>query len=763
MITVRYLLGFVGLALFKDERKRRNFAAFTGEQVFFGGSLRCGLRFNKLQIILKKEITITTALRRLFRSVLMSDQNTVQPFLARREKNLAYFKEHFKDIYALFNDYKLKHSQVNILTENDELNLIVDGKHLYEEGAKAYAEKEVQSFRNAFREEKKVCSFIPPFAGDYEFPRTGQIAVNELLEKSPVRRNNFQYYELETFYPLIVFLGCGLGYHIEIMTQRHDVQNLIIVEPDLDKFAASLYAVDWAEICSKYVAREGRTLHFILGAEENEYLLWAVTWNRLIELSPQFPVMTLFYNHQGRDLYDRVSNRVNDDLLVFLLSWGHYDDEIRQLNNALHNYHMGVKELPKEMPTPSETPVFVIGAGPSLDDRIEYIKQVRDEVIIISCGTSLKTLAAYDVKPDIHVELESDLLAYIAVSQAASEDYYRDIKLVGPSHISPLIFKLFGDGRMYYKNESATALLFGKKSGHIIKNGTPTCTNLGVALALSMGFKRLFLFGLDFGFRDVKHHHAKGSIYYEKLLKLDHEEKDLVEIETVDGDKAWSTPNYFTSKRKVENLLQQHCNDESLNVFNCSDVAKIDGAEWLKGDEFIDVVKACENRKAEDLEYMFNEKAITCDLKELDEKLKYVEANLEALGRDLAKLFNTSIESRRDLSITCSKINWYLEEILKPRTPDFYFLVRGTMRHFLCAGFAHSFSISDEDERTQYYQDWKDAFLGFYQRVPDHFRSVVFKEFDVDQDPWMKQSIYESEDGINPFFTKPIDDLQLHM
>jgi len=692
----------------------------------------------------------------------MDQAKAFEPFLKRREKNLNYFKQHYKDIYGLFKDYKMKHMQVNILTEKEEVNLLTSsGHHVYEEGAREYAVKEVEKFRGSYSKGKRICSFIPPFHGDYQFPRFGQIAVNKLLEKSPIRRDNFQFYELHDFYPLIVFLGCGLGYHIEEMAMKHNVQNMIVLEPDLDKFAASLYSVDWAEICKQYTSNNGRAMHFILGAEESEYLLWAVTWNRLIELSPHFPVMTLFYNHQGRDLFDRVSDKVNNDLLVFLLSWGHYDDEIRQLNNALHNFHLGVKELPKPMKSASDTPIFIIGAGPSLDDRMDYIREVQDEVIMISCGTALKTLAAYGIKPDIHVELESDLLAYIAVSQAADEEYYRDIKLVGPSHISPLIYQLFGDGRMYYKAESATANLFSGNNGHVIKNGTPTCTNLGVALAVSMGFRKLFLFGLDFGFKDVERHHAKGSIYYEKLLKQEHDTKDLVRIEAVDGSQAWSTPNYFTSKRKVENLLQHHCEETDLKVYNCSDVAKIEGSTWLEGSDFIDMVRECAGDKARDMEYMFNDKASVCNLKKIKEKLRYLEANLEALGKDIHKLLDPPIKGPEALSRACGQVNWYLEDILKPRTPDFYFFVRGTIRHFLCAGFSHGFAILDADEQQKYIDQWKHDFLAFFDSVPRHFRRVAFKKFDINKDPWIKQAITDTETGINPFFTQPLEDLQL--
>lgn len=688
-------------------------------------------------------------------------QQTLKPFLELREKNLRYFEKEYNDIFKLFREYKMSKYQLNILTESNEVNLLFDQAHVYPQGAKQYAAEEVEKFRSVFKEGSKVYSFNPPVAGDYAFPRTGQLAVNELLEKSPVTKKNFSGFTLGDFYPLIVFLGVGLGYHIEKMMSENDIHNAIIVEPELDRFAASLYSVDWEEICSKYKADKGRAMHFILGAQEDEYVLWAVIWNRLVELSPQFPVLTLFYNHEGKALFDRVSDRVNRDLMVFLLSWGHYDDEIRQLNNAIHNFHLGVKELPKGYETRTETPIIVVGAGPSLDDRIEDLKKAQDKAIIVSCGTALKTLAAYDLKPDIHVELESDLLAYIAVSQAASEEFYRDIKLVGPSHISPLIFQLFGDGRMYYKRESATAMLFGQKTGHIIHNGTPTCTNLGVALAISMGFKNIFLFGLDFGFRDVAHHHAKGSIYYEKLLKLDHETKDLVRVETVDGATAWSTPNYFSSKRKVESVLTSHELEGQLEVRNCSDVAKIDGAEWLPKESFDAVFSKISSRKAEDMAYMFNEHATTCNLDDLKHKLEYLEFNLVALSNDLKKQLAAPVSNLSQMSIACGKVNWYLEEILRKRTPDFYYTVRGSLRHYLCAGFAHALAIEDKDELRDYAKAWRKAVLDFYDKLPAHFRSVAFKQFDVESDPWMKQAITDREDGINPFFTEDIKDLQL--
>ena len=268
---------------------------------------------------------------------------------------------------------------------------------------------------------------------------------------------------------------------------------------------------------------------------------------------------------------------------------------------------------------------------------------------------------------------------------------------------------------------------------------------------------------MDFGFKDKNVHHAKGSIYYEKIFKLDHEEKNLVSIEAVDGTSAWSTPNYFTSKRKVENIIQNYSQDEMLKVYNCSDVAKIKGAEWLEKDSFITLVntldKKCSTKK-QDLNYIFNKDAPVKDLGKINGKLKYLEHCLMEMHRDIDSLLSPDVSNIEDMTLMCSRINNYLESVLKPRTPDFYFFIRGAVRHYLCVGFSHAFAIGEHDERMKFIGDWKEAFGNCFRDTPEHFRSVMYKKFDINTDVWVKQSSIEAEDEINPFFTKPIEEIE---
>lgn len=679
------------------------------------------------------------------------------PFIQRRERNLAHFKEHYPDIYEFFKDYKLKSLQLNILPDLGEVNLLSQGQHLYPQGAKQFAQEEVVLFKRAYSEGKQICSVYPSYEGDYKPKRQHNMAMDAMLTASPLKRGDFRFYKLGSFYPFLVFWGCGLAYHIEQLVLNDNVQNALIVEHDTDKFAASLYSVDWSEICARFDTQAGRKIHFLLGSTNDEYLLYAATWNYLTLQCPHFPVTVLYYNHQGRDMFDRVSDKINKDLPVYLTTWGDYDDEIRQLNYAVHNIHQGVKQLPLPFKQGSNTPFIIVGSGPSLDQRIELIRQIRDHAIVVSCGSSLKTLAHYDIKPDIHFELESDLYAYFYVSTAAPEDYYKDVKLIGPSHISPLIYELFDDGRMYYKQESATSLFFGDQGGNIMEETTPTCTNLALTFAIKMGFKQIFLFGTDCGFKDSAHHHAQGSPYYNSKTAYKAPKKDLIQITAVDGEVAWSTPIYFTSKRRMENVIKAHAEDPNLQVFNCSDMAEIEGTKWLNHEQFLAYTGDLKGQKEQDMDTLFHPDAKPYSLDQAKQSVSEIIPELELLARELRDRIGDAPDSLEAFSCLLTRLNDYLEKQIKTSMPKTSHLIQGSLKHFFYNGMAHAFALFDEQEQMAFIKTWPDHLLAFFDALPEHYRSVIMKDYDLDTDLWIKQSIQNPEDGMHKFFRRKME------
>mgnify|MGYP003300892789 CR=1 FL=1 len=64
-------------------------------------------------------------------------------------------------------------------------------------------------------------------------------------------------------------------------------------------------------------------------------------------------------------------------------------------------YHVKCLETIDYLEKNKDKTALVISAGPTLDRNIETIKKYRDNVVIFTVGTALKTLIKNDIKPDL--------------------------------------------------------------------------------------------------------------------------------------------------------------------------------------------------------------------------------------------------------------------------------------------------------------------------------------------------------------------------
>jgi hypothetical protein len=115
----------------------------------------------------------------------------------------------------------------------------------------------------------------------------------------------------------------------------------------------------------------------------------------------------------------------------------------------------------------------------------------------------------------------------------------------------------------------------------------PTCTNGGADLALRMGFKQVYLFGVDYGFRDESHHHAKASMYFDenqddfteelaKVVEQTHAaSRGGREIDANFGGKVLSTDTFIHSRDALQFSIREF---SDARVFNLNDGAEIKGA-----------------------------------------------------------------------------------------------------------------------------------------------------------------------------------------
>lgn len=684
--------------------------------------------------------------------------NPALEFAQRRQNNLTFFRQAYPSIHNHLKNHLLTRAEVVISPVDNEVDLSLDGKSLYQGKAKARAHQGVELFRSTFRPGKLLPSLPPAWPGQYHHPRFAHRAVDQVTRLSPVKREQFKGYPIPNFYPLVVFQGVGLGYQIEELVRTCDVENALIIEPDLEIFAASLLTVDWSAICSRFQT-QGRSVRFLIGVEHTEEAIWPVLIRHLMHFTPVFPVMNLFLNERGDPVMETVSKRLNREAVATLSTWGHYDDEVRQMNNAIHAFHEGIKVIPEKGSIVSDLPVLIVGSGPSIDGRIDDIKQCVGKALIVSAGTGLRALLEHEIYPDFHVESESDYMTY-RITSSYDQKKLKKIKIIAASQVCPLIWSLFGDQRLYFKEENPIGHIFGRAQQRIM-NGTPTCTNAALALCVQLGLTKFYLFGMDFGFKDHSKHHSSGSVF---MKSENHELKSQLQerarkrfqstfkVPGVDGGTVYTNSIYFTAKRSAEHLIEATLGAKSsLQFHNCSDGAEIVGAPWLDQGTFNEHLKAVNDTTEHEnvMARLFSNDSETVSLGNLRHGLEELEQKLEGIAQHTKNLCSRRLRGKKDITRLSSEFSRYLEGTLQQEDKGFYFMIRGAIRHFLYVGFSHSFAMESDKEIAMFLDQWKKCFVSCISALPSHFRSVTHKDYDLGTDPWVRLSIHDPEEGTD--------------
>ena len=136
------------------------------------------------------------------------------------------------------------------------------------------------------------------------------------------------------------------------------------------------------------------------------------------------------------------------------MGWGFFDDALIGIAQGLKSlpktkiaHYQGRDALPKWV---SNIPVFILGNGPSLDQGIELLKEVRDQVLLICCGSTINTLKKLGVTPDIHVDIER-LKQTVDKFQFLDQDYLDKIWGLSVNVMHPGLFDCFKRSGMAMK------------------------------------------------------------------------------------------------------------------------------------------------------------------------------------------------------------------------------------------------------------------------------------------------------------------------
>lgn len=221
--------------------------------------------------------------------------------------------------------------------------------------------------------------------------------VQQGIESAPAKLDNSAAFA--------VVLGLGLGFHINKIFTEYKVRSIYVAEQYLEFVYHALHvhdARDWYETAEK---RNGRFI-IMTGNDANQL-------SNNIFMNVKFSDFGLadgayFYEHYDSFLFKQVAKLFLERIPIFAANPGFYEDEVIMMTNCFKNITSGkFWDFSDSVRFARETPVFVAGSGPSLDNSIDFIIENRDNIVLITAGSGLGTVLGFGVKPDFHVETEN--------------------------------------------------------------------------------------------------------------------------------------------------------------------------------------------------------------------------------------------------------------------------------------------------------------------------------------------------------------------
>ncbi|MCX0438356.1 6-hydroxymethylpterin diphosphokinase MptE-like protein [Aeromonas veronii] len=502
----------------------------------------------------------------------------------RFSQNIAAFRKYIPHIADMYESYQPTRPFRFFCNENGQPNIVWldDNSALYGEEPYLICETLVKEFMDkgglskfSFSQEANPLGFMHvEYLNKINAYIDDISSRNKLLQKVPSE------------VPTALVFGVGLGYHLGYLYEHCKIGTLFLFEPDLDLFYASLFCFDWAPLLT-YLYQENLGLHILLGQDESTIVK---DFSSAIHSRGSFLIANAFimWGYQN-DNIKRLMGAVQQEYHLLVMGWGFFDDNLIALSHTVSNIERGVpflKNNEKILKEQQNIPVFVIGNGPSLDESLAVIEKNREGAILIACGSAITALHNVGIKPDIYVATERTKSVYDFLVSMDDQEYLRDIIFLSVDVIHPYCAKLFKHSALLFKLAEPGVTLcrayFPETRDFTALGGVnPMVGNIGVSAPIQLGFKNIYLFGLDNGYKDKSHHHSKFSAYYNnengaKVLTEMVCSENPLSREGNFGGFVISDAMFDTSRKVIEQVLEAN---QSVQCFNCSDGAKIMGAK----------------------------------------------------------------------------------------------------------------------------------------------------------------------------------------
>ncbi|MEX0694639.1 MAG: 6-hydroxymethylpterin diphosphokinase MptE-like protein [Rhodospirillales bacterium] len=487
------------------------------------------------------------------------------------EKNLAAFKQHNPHVHK----YLVGHRPVSklVFDESGNPEILKNGNAVFGYRARAHADALVQKFKDF----PTTIALTPPELG--RFDRFGNRFLKKLLIQARTNAISFAKGAPNGQCFFFLIFGIDLGLHIDPLVDAVSPVFLQIIDPDLDNLHHSLHVYPWHALFERMEKGGGGV--FVTIDEPIDIVMNQI--QRVVtEHNPAAFDGTKIFTYGDPERAQAVAQSLLLNAPLMYLP-GFMLDETLMMKNSYLNLHNPPNRIFVRTEEPVlSTPVFVVGAGPSLDDDLDFIKKHADSAIIITTGTAIRSMLVNGIVPDFHVEMEN-IHVFSSINQLAREFDLSPVCLVTTTSIEPHIVPFFDNVIYYFREGISPHPLYCRNERQSLRVSGPLVVNASFSLALDIGASEIYMLGTDFGSRGDGLDHARDNVLFTDNAIVGYTRKYETRVPANFEGQFFASEDFLSGLKVIRETIAFFGADR--RIVNCSNGARVEGAKPIRSGE----------------------------------------------------------------------------------------------------------------------------------------------------------------------------------
>lgn len=284
-----------------------------------------------------------------------------------------------------------------------------------------------------------------------------------------------------------VFIGVGAGIHINEIYKKIDSMNTLIIEPNLEIFRLSMFLLDYSTF-----EKNNKKLFLSVAddAFQREYVISKFDrHHNYMNYNIKYHLFSLEQEYILQEMIDFFSHN-------FSLSFS-YNATLQVVARTIKIISLKHKFLKKSLlfnnPILKNKKVLIVSAGPSIDERIDWIYENQDKFIIVCVDIILKKLEKNNIVPDIVVSIDpSHLVANFFDTQ--NKEFLKNSAIIFLTQQHDDVLEKVKDLNIYFSQ----VLPVSEEPEYYFS--VPNVGTFSFAISLFLGANELYLVGSDAAF-----------------------------------------------------------------------------------------------------------------------------------------------------------------------------------------------------------------------------------------------------------------------